>query len=207
MKITSDTQGSEAWFASRCGVVTASECDAIVTPTWQPTKGQGRQTYLLTKVAEAEMGVRRLAGGSWSTEQGQVKEGSAAGWYEFTQNATVRHVGFCLSDDGRTGCSPDGLVGEDGGLEVKSPEAHTHLGYLLDGGVPRQYLPQVHFSLYVTGRKWWHFLSYHPFLPKLLVRVERDETIIAAIDAALKPFLSDYDAAVARVRKLMEPTP
>jgi hypothetical protein len=203
MKILHCEQGSTEWSLARCGVVTASEAKAIITPGWKPTTGEGRRTYLLTKVAEKIMGSPRQTGGSWSMEQGTVKEGSAAGWYEFSQNCTVQHVGLCLSDDGLTGCSPDALVGEDGGLEIKSPESHTHIGYLLDGGMPRIYLPQVHFSLFVTGRSWWDFLSYHPFLPKLLVRVRRDEAIIAAIASTLAQFATDFDAALTRVRSLL----
>ncbi len=202
MKILDCKQGSTEWSQARCGVVTASEVDAIVTPTWKPTEGKGRQTYLLTKVAEIIMGYPRQTGGSWAMDQGSVKEGSAAGWYEFTKDVAIQRVGFCLSDDGKTGCSPDALVGEDGGVEIKSPETHTHIGYLLDGTMPKIYLPQVHFSLFVTGRQWWDFVSYHPYLPKLLLRIERDEKIIAAIQVALDPFLADLAAAAARLRAL-----
>ena len=195
-------QGTEAWLLKRCGLPTASEFDALISPEMKPRTGQGRTTYLLSKVAEKVMGYPAQSFSGGAMEQGSILEGEALPFYEFTFDAKVQRVGFCTTDDGRIGCSPDGLLGEDGGIEVKCPSPHVHLGYLLGGVVPKEYLAQVHGSLYVTGRAYWTFLSYNRNFPPLVVRVERDEAWIAALDAALKQFLADFDTLHTRLRSL-----
>ena len=104
----------------------------------------------------------------------------------------MRAVGFVLRDDGEVGGSPDRLVGEDGGLEIKNPAMHTHIGYLLDPpSLVADYAPQVQGYLYLTGRAWWDVLSYNPDLPPLVARVEPDAAFQAALDGALDTFLSE----------------
>ena len=137
-------------------------------------------------------------------EQGSILEGEALPWLEFAHGVKVNRVGFCETDDKRIGCSPDGLIGEDGGLEIKCPEAHTHLRYLLGGVVPPQYLAQVHGNLFVTGRKWWRFISYNRNFPALDVTVQRDEEWIAALGIVLAAFLTDFDAAYAKVQAIIQ---
>jgi len=83
-----------------------------------------------------------------------------------------------LHDNVEAGASPDGLIGEDGLLEIKCPLAHTHVGYLREGVLPPKYIPQVQGQLWVTGRQWCDFVSYHPELKIMIVRVERDDSYI-----------------------------
>jgi hypothetical protein len=111
----------------------------------------------------------------------------------------VREVGFCQSDDGRIGFSPDGLIGEDGGIEIKSPQPAKHIEYLLNGVVPEDYVLQVQFSLYVSGRAWWKFLSYSRQFPALVVHVEPDAKLQAAIGTALEIFRCGFDASLTRI--------
>ena len=203
MKVIECDQGSTAWLLARCGIPTASEFHELITPARKARESEGRESYLLRKVAEKFMGYPADGGQTFPMQQGSIIETIARPWYEFTYDVKVKQVGFCTTDDGRIGCSPDGLIGEDGGIEIKSPEDHTHLKYLLAGGVPPQYLAQVHGSLYVTGRKWWKFVSYSRYFPSLVVHVERDEAWIAALDAVLKSFLKDFDAARAKINDLM----
>src|SRR5262249_4377321 len=113
-------------------------------------------------------------------------EPEARRYYEFETGSDVREVGFCMSDCGRFGCSPDGLVGDDGGLELKHPKAATQIKYLDAGVVPPKYLPQVHFSLFVTRREWWDFMSYYPGLRPLLVRTVPDERTVKMAEAMEK---------------------
>src|SRR5580693_1153909 len=169
------TQGSEAWHTLRFGRPTASELDNLLTPEWKIRTGQMRQSYLCAKVAERLLGKSLDQGGSWAMEQGQLLETEAVPYYEFVTDTKVRRVGFVTTDDMRVGCSPDGLIGEDGGLEAKCPRPETHIGYLLGQTVPKDYLAQIHGSMYVTGRRWWLFFSYCRRLPPLILRAERDE--------------------------------
>jgi hypothetical protein len=135
-------------------------------------------------------------------EQGSILEHEAIPWFEFAHDVAIDRVGFCTTDDGRAGCSPDGLIGEDGGIEMKCPLPHTHLKYLLAGTLPADYAAQVHGSMYVTGRKWWMFVSYSRKFPALVIRVERDEKIQEAIKTALDGFNALFDAQMERIAKL-----
>lgn len=126
-------------------------------------------------------------------EFGKILEEYAIPFYEFRYNQPITRVGLVLTDDGKVGASPDGLLGDDGGIEIKSPRAETHVKYLLNGQVPKDYLLQIHCALYVTGRKWWKFMSYHRRFPELVLTVERDEAIQAKIHHNLTIFLEALD--------------
>lgn len=202
MKIIDCKQGSGEWLYARAGVITASDFDNLMTPFWKKREGDTPQSYILRKVAERCMGIPLEQPSSWAMDQGAILEAEAIPWLEFTHNLTVQRVGFVTSDDGRIGCSPDGLIGEDGGVEIKSPQPPNHVKYLLAGGVPKDYLAQIHGSLYVTGRRWWYFVSYSRQFPPLMVRVDRDEGIIAKIDAVLQESLADLEAKLATVQAL-----
>ncbi len=204
MKILNCQQNTTEWLLSRAGVVTASEADALVSPKWEVRKGQGVRTYLHEKLGGRVMGYEGDGGGTWAMGQGQVKEPMGLAWYEFAFGVSIQRVGLCLSDDGKTGCSPDGLIGDSSGIELKCPTVPTHLEYLLGQRVPDKYLAQVHFCMYVTGRPHWVFVSYNPHLPPLVVNVVRSPEAIAAIETALKDFLPSLDAAEARVRAMMK---
>ncbi len=204
MKIHNVTQGSGEWLALRLGVVTASEVDALVTPLWKQRSGEGYQTYLCKKVCEKVLGFAPDAANTWQMEHGSIMEHEAIPWFEFTHDTKVDRVGFITSDDSRSGCSPDGLIGQDGGIEVKVPSPATHLKYILNGELPADYRAQVHFSMYVTGRKWWKFLSYNRQFPPLLLTVERDEKIIALFDAAMDLFNKYFDDAFSAIKALRD---
>src|SRR5258708_2510391 len=145
------TQGELDWFKLRAGKVTASEADALLTPLFKIKGGEGVHTYLCAKIAEG-VGEVLPAFSSWATEEGQILEDEARRWYAFEGNETLYNVGFCEGDDRRCGCSPDALIGEHGGLELKAPQPTNHVRYLLDGILPKDYAAQVHFSMFVTGR-------------------------------------------------------
>lgn len=203
MKILDVKQGSVEWLAVRHGVVTASEIDALVSPEWAVRKGEGPRTYLSTKIAEKLMGWRPEAN-TFAMDQGTILETIAIPWYEFAHDVKINRVGFCLSDDSRYGCSPDGLIGEDGGVEIKCPTPPKHISYLLAGEVPKDYRSQVQFSLFVTGRKWWKFVSYSNYLPALVLHVLPDPEAHAAFRSALSIFNQSYDAAMATVTAKMQ---
>lgn len=193
-------QNSGEWMVARAGIPTASEFDQLLTPEFKLRIGQTPASYLARKLAERWIGGPLMTvGGMWAMEQGHILEDEAIPWYEFEQGVSIERVGLVTTDDGRVGYSPDGLIGEDGGLEIKCPEAQTHVRYLLDGCVPKDYLCQVHGAMYVTGCPWWRFLSYRRHFPALLVTVERDEMIQERIAEALTGFLARLDEGWARL--------
>lgn len=194
-------QGSTEWLQLRMGVVTASEVDALVTPLWKLRTGDGVETYLYKKLCEKTIGWRPEFAGTFEMTQGNIIETIALPWYNFTYDTNARRVGFCLSDDGRSGCSPDALLGDDNGLEIKSPQPPQHLKYLLRNEVPPEYLAQVHFSMLVTGRPRWTFLSYSRQFPALVVEVQRDERIQAVLREALDRFNAKFDESLAWITK------
>lgn len=197
MKIHDFEQGSAEWLTARIGKVTASELDNLVTPEFKIRDGATPYTYLCQKVAEAYKGKPLPQFSTFATEQGELLETEARGWYalEHTDRKVI-NVGFVEHDGGRCGCSPDALLGDDSGLEIKCPQPTNHVRYLLDGTLPKDYAAQVHMSLYVTGRKSWRFVSYHRGYPAFVLNVERDESIMAKIDAALAQFYTRFDAAM-----------
>lgn len=159
------------------------------------------KTYLASKVASAWIGGPLPGFSSWQTDQGNMREDEAQPWYEFEYKTTIDKVGFCTTEDGKIGCSPDGLLGDDSGLEIKCPEPTAHVKYLLNGEVPDDYLAQVHGCMFVTGRPMWKFLSYRRGFPALLLTVHRDDKIVSKLADALAEFLENFDVAF---QKLVE---
>jgi hypothetical protein len=192
-------QHSAEWMIARSGIPTASEFDSLVTPDFKIRTGDMPKTYLAKKLAEAWQGGPLAGFNVFDMEQGQILEDEAKPWYELEFGEKIQSVGFVTTDDGRVGCSPDGLIGDDGGIEIKCPAAHTHIGYILKGELPKDYAAQVHGSMYVTGRPWWKFLSYRRHFPPLMLTIFRDEEIIEKIDEAVKEFLACFDSAMARL--------
>jgi len=189
------------WLRLHIGKVTASEFDNLVTPEFAIRTGEMPKTYLYKKLAEAYRGQILPGFSTWSTEQGIELEAEARGWHSLEYpDPETSLVGFVEHDNGRCGCSPDALLGEDGGLELKCPEPHTHVKYLCQGVLPKDYVPQVHFSLYVTGRAWWRFVSYRRGFPAFVLKVERDEAIMRKIETALDKFYAEFDKAMAALR-------
>lgn len=204
MKILDVKQNSQEWLAARLGKITASEIDALISPELAIRKGRGPQTYLYRKIAEKVLGRPLDNGSSWAMSQGTTTELEAIPWYEMAHDCDVARVGFCVSDDERCGFSPDGLLGDDGGLEVKSPQPAKAIEYLLEGVVPDEYKLQIQFSLYISRRKYWKFVSYSRELVALVVHVEPNEEAFATFDKALPPFYAKLDAALAVISKLKE---
>jgi hypothetical protein len=202
VKIFTDVQqGSIQWLQLHVGIPTASEFGQLMTPAFKARDGEMPKTYLAKKVAEKWRGAPLPGFSSWSTEQGTIREEDARPWYALEYDTDVQQVGFVLSDDERCGCSPDGLIGEDSGLEIKCPNPDTHVKYLIAEQLPDIYAAQVHGSMFVTGRKSWRFVSYRPEFPKLVLTIQRDEEIIRKIGAILGGFYREFDAAMESLRR------
>lgn len=195
-------QGEPEWMIARSGIPTASEFDALVTPEFAIRKGEMPKTYLYKKVAEAWQGGPLIGFNFFDMDQGQILENEAKPWYSLEFGAEITPVGFITTDDGRIGCSPDGLLGEDSGIEIKCPAVHTHVSYVLKGELPKDYAAQVHGSMFVTGLSTWTFLSYRRHFPPLVVIVDRDEEIQEKIAEALALFLDEFDVAMKRLEEI-----
>jgi hypothetical protein len=191
-----------AWEVLRSGKVTASELDALVTPLGKVKTGDGPRTYLMKKVAEAWIGGPLPKPNVWDLNQGNILEEFARPAFTLETGLEVTEVGFITGDDDRVGCSPDGLIGADCGLEIKSPHLENHIRYLLDGVLPPDYVLQVQGSLYVTDFKKWMFMSFRRRLPPLILTIEPDEKIQEAIGEAVTAFLGRFDEALATLTKL-----
>ncbi len=184
-------QGESEWFKLRNGRPTASRFDMILTPT--QGKASAQQDKLINQLIGERLSLIPPEGienyTNRSMRWGQACEEEARRYYSFTRELEVYNGGFCLTDDGRFGASPDALIGTEletlGCLELKCPQAETQVAYLREAKLPTDYRWQVHGHLVVTGLPWCDFLSYSPGLAPLLIRVERGpdtERLAAALD-------------------------
>lgn len=192
MKYHDIQQGHIDWFKLRMGKVTASEMSNLLTPNFEHKKGESVRTYLYEKIAEGWRDAPLIHTGSWATEQGQMREEEAIPFLAIEKDWHIKNGGFIESDDGLCGCSPDGLVGDDLGVEVKCPEPTNMVRWLIDGVLPKEYAVQVHTSMYVTGFDRWIFLAYNRGFPALIVEVKRDRTFCEKIKEAVDRFHANY---------------
>lgn len=192
-------QGSPEWHQARNGVITASNFGKIVTAKTMKLSAQADElenrivAQILTGDDENDFE------GNKHTERGKEYEPEAVALYEMLRGVETTAIGFITSDDGAFGCSPDRLVGEDGGLEIKCPAQHTHIRSLLAGSIAEDHKPQVQGCLYITGRKWWDCMSYHPKLPPSIIRVERDEAYISLLEENLFQMKKNIENKIRKV--------
>lgn len=199
-------QRTEEWFAARLGKVTASRI-ADVLATTKSGPAASRANYLAELVAE------RLTGKvyehftnatmQWGTEQ----EPYARDAYERKYDLFIIEVGFVPHPTiEMAGASPDGLVGEDGLVEIKCPNTATHIKILTGGKIERKYFSQMQWQMDCTGRQWCDFVSYDPRLPERLSlhvrRVERDEPWLEETRAAVAVFLAEVADTVEQLEAL-----
>ena len=131
------------------------------------------------------------------TERGIEQEPYARMAYEAETGNIVEEVGFIKHATLMAGCSPDGLIDHNGGLEIKSVIPTVQIETVEKGGYPSKHKPQIQGGLWVTGREYWDFVSFSPDLPNNLrlyvYRVERDEEYIANLEAEVTRFLVEVD--------------
>lgn len=197
----------EAWRRARAGVVTASRFGEVLAfgAKGQPLKA--RQDYL------GQIVVERLTGEPFSMIIAQ-----ALGWgtdlEPYAVAAYEARTGLLVApgndlvlhpDVLGVGATPDGLVGEDGGFECKCPASSiVHLRTILEG-MPVEHVPQVQGGMWVTGRRWWDFVSYDPRMPERMrlhvQRIERDERYIARLEEAVLAFLAEVGDWLTRLER------
>ena len=192
-------QGSEAWFQARAGIPSASNLSKIITTKGEPSKQA--EKYMHTLAIEAVTGTKEETYQSAAMARGVEMEAEARALYEMINDVQVEEVGFCFKDERKLyGCSPDGLIGDDGLIEIKCPSACTHCEYLLKGKLPSTYFQQVQMQLWVTGRKWCDFVSYFPGVRPLIVRVEPDLQFFSAMELELEKFCAKLADVVEKIK-------
>lgn len=201
MKIIDVPQGSDLWWEAKAGYPSASDFDRILAAaSRRPSESQDKY------IAELIEGLKNPSA-PYFTGQGKpvnaaIQNGidcepEARKWYAFERGVRVKQHGFILHDCGKFGCSPDGAIGDVGGLELKCPMEHTHLKYLAKGVLPNHYRCQVHGQLLVTNWQWVDFMSYCVGHPPLLIRVEPDDFTLALAEELYR-FLDKYEAAMTK---------
>jgi hypothetical protein len=200
MQILTLEQGSEEWHRARLGVATASRFKDIITPA-KGDKSASYKGYMYELIAEKlTKGKEDFFKSEWM-ERGNEIEPLARASYEFIHEVEVKQVGIMLNDEGTIGASPDGLIGDDGGLEIKCPKPSTVVKYMLDGGLPLEYKPQVMGSLWISGREWWDFLAFHPSMDFYQIRVYRDEDYIKKMNQHITDFVNELQNNYEKLKK------
>lgn len=192
-------QNSTEWYQARLGIPTASMFATVMAVGVKGGKSLTRIAYLNKLAGEILTGEPMENYVSADMERGKLMEDEARDLYTFETGSEPQRVGFVRN--GEKGASPDSLIGESGGLEIKSAAAHIQVARLLDGGLPSEHKAQVQGSLWVCEREWWDFCSYCPKLPLLQVRVHRDEEYIAKIAREVDLFNTELQQTVAFIRK------
>lgn len=198
-------QGSPEWFAQRLGRITASNFGALMTlPRSKKDREAGlisetARTYLVKKVSEVLTGMSKEFT-TQSMEWGSETEDEARKIYELENMVEVKQIGFAILESNPiVGGSPDGLVGDDGIIEIKCPDSNTFTGYLLGDSIVKGYMAQIQGNLWILDRSWCDFIVYDPRVIREdlrihIVRVNRDDEYISKIAQAVDRALIHYGA-------------
>jgi putative phage-type endonuclease len=212
-ELTDLEQRSDEWYAARRGMITASAVGKLLTPTLKVADND------TSRGLTAELAAERITGRTEETAitpdmwRGIEHEPYARDVYA-EHYAPVAEVGFMIreEDDWQLGYSPDGLVGDDGLIEIKCPRAKAHIATILGDGVPNQYMAQLQAGLLVSGRAWIDYVSFVGGMPLYRKRVEPDPAWQDAITAACIAFeanvaqlIADYEQRVAGMPQTVRP--
>lgn len=197
-------QRSEEWFQARLGKVTASRV-ADVLAKIKSGESASRRNYKIQLVSERLTGERQETYINQAMQDGIDREQFARDRY-VQQFGEVEEVGFVKHPTLEAGASPDGMVGDDGIIEIKCPMGSTHTETLMTQDIPSKYVPQVQFQLLVTGRKWCDFVSYNPMFPEHLQvfvkRIEADPVYQKELESEVKQFLEEVDTIINKLKEI-----
>lgn len=201
MIIVDVEQQTRDWYMEKNGVPSASNFDKIITASGDQSKQ--RQAYLYQLAGQKVSGTQDAGFQSAGMLRGIEMEAEARNLYELVTDAKIQRVGVCFRDERKLyGCSPDGLIGKSGLLEIKCPFVQTHVGYLMKGVLPLEYFVQTQGQLLVTERPWVDFISYYPGIRPLTVRVKRDRKFLPKLEAELDLFCRDLKKTVSKIKGL-----
>ena len=188
-------QNSEEWLKARLGIPTASAFSDILA------KGEGktRRSYMNRLAAEIVTGTPIESYSNPYMERGHAQEDNARRAYELLTEARPERVGFVRN--GRKGCSPDSLIGDDGILEIKTQRADLLIETLRLDRFPPSHVAQCQGALWVAERSWIDIAIYAPGMPLFVRRAERDDRYIAELSRAVDQFLAELDETVEAVRR------
>lgn len=196
-------QGEPEWHKARAGVFTASTFGAILTPSTLrlSASSQDLENQIIAEILtgdpiEDEEGF----GGTLWTERGKALEPKAIELYELITGEETQRVGFITNDDKTIGGSPDRLISIDGILEIKCLKPKNHVAMFRNRELDQDHKPQIQGLMMVTGRKWCDVMAYHPKMPPVIIRVERDVLYIAKLEAALKQMVRNVKETVEEIR-------
>lgn len=200
-------QRSETWFAQRVGKVTASRISDVVAKTktgWGASRANYMSQLIIERLTGQPVETYSNAAMQWGTET----EPQARAAYEFLTGYAVKEVGFVKHPSiEMSGASPDGLVLEDGLIEIKCPNSATHIETLLGGSIDKKYMVQMQWQMACAGRKWADFVSFDSRMPIELqlkvTRVNRDDVMISELETEVKAFLQEVDAKLGKLKELI----
>jgi putative phage-type endonuclease len=197
-------QRSEEWFQARLGLVTASRVADVLAKT-KSGESASRRNYKIQLVSERLTGERQETYINQAMQDGIDREQFARDRY-VQQFGEVEEVGFVKHPTLEAGASPDGMVGDDGIIEIKCPMGSTHTETLMTQDIPSKYVPQVQFQLLVTGRKWCDFVSYNPMFPEHLQvfvkRIEADPVYQKELESEVRKFLEEVDDVINKLKEI-----
>lgn len=202
-------QLSDEWFKARLGRVTASCIAKVMAKLKSGQPGADRTNYAAQLITERLTGCPTEVFTNAAMQWGTDTEPQARAAYKFMHGCTVEEVGFIDHPSiAMSGASPDGLVGDEGLIEIKCPNTATHLATLEGASIDRKYLLQMQWQMACCDRQWCDFASFDPRLPVSMQlhvqRIARDDKLIAEIESEVAAFLTELDERVADLRSRYE---
>ena len=199
-------QRTDSWFQARIGKVTASKVADVIAKT-KTGYSATRDNYMAQLVCERLTGQKGEGFSNAAIQHGIDTEPLARAAYEALRDILVDEVGFIPHPTiEMAGASPDGLVNDDGLVEIKCPNTNTHIETLLSQTVPSKYNTQMQFQMACTGRKWCDFVSFDNRLPEMfqlfVTRVPRDEVFIRLIESEIVQFIAELDDKINKLMKV-----
>lgn len=197
-------QRTEEWFEARMGCVTASRTAEVIAKT-KSGYSASRANYMAELICEKLTGERQGGFSSAAMQFGTQTEPQARMAYEIMTGATVVETGFVPHPEiAGFGASPDGLINDDGLIEIKCPNTATHIETLLNDKVPGKYITQMHVQMLCTGRRWCDFVSFDPRLPvdmqMFVRRVEFDEKLAKTIVEEVQKFIAEMETKIEQLK-------
>jgi putative phage-type endonuclease len=200
-------QGTEEWFNARLGRVTASKVQDIVART-KSGYSASRDNYIAQLVCERLTGKAPESFTNAAMTHGTETEPLARAAYEMARNVLVDEIGFVQHPTLMAGASPDGMVGEDGLIEIKCPQSNTHIETLLSQKIPAKYFAQMTWQMICTKRKWCDFISFDPRLPQelqmFIQRYPLDIDYANKLEHEVNLFLIEVDTVLTQLNQLKE---